>query len=556
MNLKTLPIIAVAGAFALVALLFFGSGQDADAQTSTAPTLFVTDSGFATWNYTLPPGAHFVYSEVRWKFYDPSEDLNNWSGRSSQVFYSPDADEYQIPNLTPGVDYKAKVFVGVNQNGSAVYLKSNVVVFPQPEPTPTPTATNTPTATPSSTNTPTPTPTATNTPIPTPTPTNTPTPTPTPTDREALIALYNATDGANWSRKDNWLSNKPIDQWYRVFTNSDGRVTTLLLGGNKLNGTVPPEIGYLGELEVLDIDKNSLSGVLPDDMMNLSSLKNLVFSKNSGLCAPTHSAFQDWLTEVENRSTAPGYVILGPNCVQDREALIALYNATDGANWSRKDNWLSNKPIDQWYRVFTNSDGRVTTLLLGGNKLNGTVPPEIGYLGELEVLDIDKNSLSGVLPDDMMNLSSLKNLVFSKNSGLCAPTHSAFQDWLTEVENRSTAPGYVILGPNCAPTPTPTATPSPNPALDVSHGGLATWNYTLPDGANFIYSEVRWKVYDSSEGINDWSGRSSQVFYSPNVSEYQIPNLTQGTAYKAKVFVGVNQSSGTMYLKSNVVVFR
>ena len=35
------------------------------------------------------------------------------------------------------------------------------------------------------------------------------------TDREALVALYNATDGPNWHRRDNWLSDMPIGDWYR-----------------------------------------------------------------------------------------------------------------------------------------------------------------------------------------------------------------------------------------------------------------------------------------------------------------------------------------------------
>ena len=29
------------------------------------------------------------------------------------------------------------------------------------------------------------------------------------TDREALVAIYNATDGENWNRSDNWLSDAP-----------------------------------------------------------------------------------------------------------------------------------------------------------------------------------------------------------------------------------------------------------------------------------------------------------------------------------------------------------
>ena len=116
--MRLIPIVAVAAAFALAALLLFGGGQDADAQTD-APTLSVTDSGLATWSYNLPDGASFTYSEVRWKLYDPSEDINDWSGRSSQVFYSANASEYQIPNLPANTQYKAKVFVSVSTRMAA-----------------------------------------------------------------------------------------------------------------------------------------------------------------------------------------------------------------------------------------------------------------------------------------------------------------------------------------------------------------------------------------------------------------------------------------------------
>ena len=45
------------------------------------------------------------------------------------------------------------------------------------------------------------------------------------TDREALVALYNATNGENWRKNnDNWLSDAPLGEWYGVNTNDDGRV--------------------------------------------------------------------------------------------------------------------------------------------------------------------------------------------------------------------------------------------------------------------------------------------------------------------------------------------
>ena len=98
----------------------------------------MSDDGLATWSFTLSGGATFVYSEIRWKPYDSSEGLNDWSGRSSKVFYSSGASQYQIPDLTPGTEYKAKLFVGVRQNGANVYLKSSVARFTPPATTPAP----------------------------------------------------------------------------------------------------------------------------------------------------------------------------------------------------------------------------------------------------------------------------------------------------------------------------------------------------------------------------------------------------------------------------------
>ena len=33
------------------------------------------------------------------------------------------------------------------------------------------------------------------------------------TDREALVALYNATGGPNWDSSGNWLRDVPIGEW-------------------------------------------------------------------------------------------------------------------------------------------------------------------------------------------------------------------------------------------------------------------------------------------------------------------------------------------------------
>ena len=44
-------------------------------------------------------------------------------------------------------------------------------------------------------------------------------------DRAALVALYEATGGANWTNSTNWLTEKPVAQWYSGVTDGPNLLT-------------------------------------------------------------------------------------------------------------------------------------------------------------------------------------------------------------------------------------------------------------------------------------------------------------------------------------------
>lgn len=56
---------------------------------------------------------------------------------------------------------------------------------------------------------------------------------------------------------------------------------------------------------------------------------------------------------------------------KDRNALVALYSATGGAQWYRNRNWNTYADLSQWYGVKVNEQGRVVALSLGTNGLKG-----------------------------------------------------------------------------------------------------------------------------------------------------------------------------------------
>ena len=99
------------------------------------------------------------------------------------------------------------------------------------------------------------------------------------TDRAALMALYNSAGGANWTRKANWGSTLPLNDWEEVITDLNGRVVDLALGDNNLVGTLPAALGNLDQLAFLYLWGNELRGTIPD-LSNLTYLQRLWANNN------------------------------------------------------------------------------------------------------------------------------------------------------------------------------------------------------------------------------------------------------------------------------------
>ena len=179
-------------------------------------------------------------------------------------------------------------------------------------------------------------------------------------DRAGLVAFYNSTDGANWHRNDNWLTDAPLDDWYGVDTNNGGRVIELELYSNRLTGRLPAELGNLTALEVLDLEENQLTGLIPSELGNLTSL---------------------WLLNLgENQLT--GRI---PSELRNLTNLYALF---------LNDNRLTGGLPPELGNLIT-----LEELWLNGNQLTGHIPSELGSLTNLTELFLAGNQLTGCIPD-------------------------------------------------------------------------------------------------------------------------------------------------------------
>ena len=101
------------------------------------------------------------------------------------------------------------------------------------------------------------------------------------TQRDALVALYASTNGDSWTNNDYWNSDTvPLCDWYGIYCPDSTNVTEIFLNNNNLDGTIPPEIEYLTNLEVLGLTNNNLKGPIPPEIGKLTNLYSLFLQIN------------------------------------------------------------------------------------------------------------------------------------------------------------------------------------------------------------------------------------------------------------------------------------
>ena len=70
------------------------------------------------------------------------------------------------------------------------------------------------------------------------------------TECQALLDLYNSTDGPNWLNRSGWNDNDTPCSWFGIKCDN-GQVVNLELRENGLNGSLPNSLGNLNNLSSL-----------------------------------------------------------------------------------------------------------------------------------------------------------------------------------------------------------------------------------------------------------------------------------------------------------------
>lgn len=219
----------------------------------------------------------------------------------------------------------------------------------------------------------------------------------TPSDKEALVKLYEATNGKQWNTK--WDLSLPVSTWYGVKLQDD-KVISIRLVDNNLVGEIPNEIVNLTGLQELDLHKNKISGMIPVFIGKLKEMKvlNLSFNKLSG-SIPTSVCDMANLKDLELYMNAlTGELPMQIGALKQLE-ILSLFN-----------NEIAGEIPNSLYDVKT-----MKVLLLNSNKLVGALSRDVENMTALENLSLFDNKMDGQVPFELENLNNLKEMNISYN---------------------------------------------------------------------------------------------------------------------------------------------
>ncbi|XP_059449734.1 leucine-rich repeat receptor-like protein kinase TDR [Corylus avellana] len=203
------------------------------------------------------------------------------------------------------------------------------------------------------------------------------------------------------------------------------RLKFLDLAGNLyLQGPIPPQLGFLRQLERMEIGYNALEGGVPVELTFLSNLRYLDISNTnvSGTLAPEFGN----LTMLEEllifKTSISGEI---PASFVNLKALKSLDLSENQLSGTIPKEIATLEGLTRISLLNNQLSGEIPegigelpeldTLLLWKNSLNGSVPQKLGSNGKLQHLDVSSNSLTGPIPQNLCLGNKLFKLLLFSN---------------------------------------------------------------------------------------------------------------------------------------------
>mmetsp|Transcript_11224 Transcript_11224/g.16880 ORF Transcript_11224/g.16880 Transcript_11224/m.16880 type:complete len:613 (+) Transcript_11224:168-2006(+) len=292
-------------------------------------------------------------------------------------------------------------------------------------------------------------------------------------ERASLEAIYNRTNGQNWTNSSGWM-NVSVDhcQWYgitcddRVVTGIDLRdnnlsgqfpvytrnefngepipesywmltkyglanlynLKTLDLADNKLTGTIDYRPLYnLHSLTHFDVSGNQLSGEL--DALVTSSLKHVDFSNNKFTSLLSFKKYKQSFQslrfcDVSNNTIQKDATELFENIPPNIEQFLASNSEIYGSLPSSLNSLSKLSQFDMSSNALSGSLPGLADSILSlqqldlsnqNNGFTGSIPKDLWRFQSLKVLNLASNKIAGPIPPDIGKMAALEEFDLSNN---------------------------------------------------------------------------------------------------------------------------------------------
>ena len=212
-------------------------------------------------------------------------------------------------------------------------------------------------------------------------------------ERDALVALYSACAGYGWFNKLNWCSDLPLDQWYGVTTDLDGRVSEIRLISNNLMGELPAALSDLTHLSRLLLGNNAITGV----DSSLSPMPSLEFLGLTG------TGLKEFPTALVKGGNLTACSMLCDFLTIPEEAYPFLSNLVSLSIGTYDATEYVEIPVQ------VSQLNHLKELELVG--YSGSIPEEIYGLTDLIYLNIGSQTTAGTISSHIGNLKNLQQLI-------------------------------------------------------------------------------------------------------------------------------------------------
>ncbi|BAT84188.1 hypothetical protein VIGAN_04148300 [Vigna angularis var. angularis] len=210
------------------------------------------------------------------------------------------------------------------------------------------------------------------------------------------------------------------------------RLNILLLKGNRFTGRLPEQLCQLVDLNILDLSYNTFYGPIPnclgkmpfenDDSLG-GAFNGFIRGKNahSGILVPNINVKANFTTKKRSYTYSASILAYMSGIDLSKNKLngsipYELGNLTR----LRALNLSHNDLIGQIPTTFSNFE-HVESLDLSFNMLSGEIPPQLNQLSSLAVFSVAHNNLSGDTPEQKGQFITFDESSYEGNSLLCGP---------------------------------------------------------------------------------------------------------------------------------------